>query len=380
MKIGSGRWFLGRTPFDRRALGAVVALVALVAIACNTAELRSPAPSASTGPEGTPVEEDGGVAQAPDGGEPAAEGGLPPSSSAVTIQVQPSDDAAALLSAIRSAKKSVHMTMYLLTNYEAIDALGDLKQAGKDVKVVLNQKFPTGTNDNETAYDKLKTRGVDVVWAPASHEFTHAKTIVIDGDKAIIMTMNFTQSSAATNREYIATDTDPADVADIEKLFDADYKNQPAAVTGKLVLSPSAASPIDARARLKAFIASAKTSLDVEVQSLSDDALVDAIIVAHQAKVAVRVVIDADPNVTPGEDEAIVKLKQASVPLKKLGNPDIHAKAIVVDGARVFVGLQNLTPTALLYNREIGVITDAQGEAAKVGQMIAKDFAAGATP
>jgi phosphatidylserine/phosphatidylglycerophosphate/cardiolipin synthase-like enzyme len=57
--------------------------------------------------------------------------------------------------------------------------------------------------------------------------------------------------------------------------------------------------------------------------------------------------------------------------------PYIHAKAIVVDGAKVFVGSQNFTPTALLQNREIGVVTDAASEVTKVRNVIAKDFAAG---
>jgi phosphatidylserine/phosphatidylglycerophosphate/cardiolipin synthase-like enzyme len=144
-----------------------------------------------------------------------------------------------------------------------------------------------------------------------------------------------------------------------------------------LVLSPQATSTVDARARLKALIDSAKTSLDVEVQSLSDDALTDAIVLAHQAKVAVRVVISASNEDTPAEKDSIAKLKAAGVPFVGVVTPYIHAKAIVVDGTKVFVGSQNFTPTALFKNREIGVVTDAAGEATKVRDVIAKDFAAG---
>jgi phosphatidylserine/phosphatidylglycerophosphate/cardiolipin synthase-like enzyme len=348
--------------------------------ACNTADLtKAPDPGAGTSgaPETPPDDPESPL---PDGGrDPVADldGGVIPVSSNVTIQVQPSDFGAAIEAAIRAAKTSVHMTMYLLTDTGIIDALGDLKDAGKDVKVVLNQTFPPNSGDNATAFTKLKARGVSVVYAPPVYAFTHAKTVVIDNAKVLIMTMNLTYSSAKDNREFIATDSDPADVADCETLFAADYAGQSVKVDGKLVVSPESASPVSPRARLKALIDSAKTSLDVEVQSLSDDTLTDAIILAHKAKVAVRVVLEGGNEVTPGQQDDITKLKAAGVPLVGVTTPYIHAKAIVVDNQKVFVGSQNFTPTALLQNREVGVVTDAPAEVTKVRDVIAKDFAAG---
>lgn len=345
------------------------------AVACSTQTLKgppgeAPPPGGSVDPEDIPPVE--GTR------EPDA---VPlPVSNAVSIQVQPSDQGAALLAAIRGAQKSVHMTMYLLSDDEVIDALGDLAQAGKDVKVVLNRQFPPNGGSNEAAYTALQNRGVDVVWAPSAYPFTHAKTIIIDGTKLILMTMNLTYSSPRTNREYIATDLDPDDVQDAEAIFQADYANQNAFVKGKLVVSPRMSSPTDARARLKALIDGAKTSLDVEAQSLADDTIVNAIVLAHQAGVAVRVVINGDFDGTTAQAQAIAKLKQNGVPVRAVATPDIHAKAIVVDGERAFVGSMNLTSTGLLANREIGVITGAKAEAAKVRDVIAADFAKGTVP
>jgi phosphatidylserine/phosphatidylglycerophosphate/cardiolipin synthase-like enzyme len=111
---------------------------------------------------------------------------------------------------------------------------------------------------------------------------------------------------------------------------------------------------------------------------LSDSTLTDAIIAAHRAKVAVRVVLSGEPGQPPNELAMIDKLKQAGVPLKGVITPYIHAKAVVVDGTKVFVGSQNFTPTALLQNREVGVVSDSAVEAAKVLTVIGKDFAAGA--
>src|SRR5262245_57175466 len=127
-----------------RWLGVVLETLAAARGACSSAELKQlNLKPIQTPPEGDPgADEDGGVPQ-PDGGgrrEQKAHGGSISTTRGVPIQVQPSDNSAALINAIRSAKTSVHMTMYLLTSDDAIDALGDQKAAGVDVKVVLNQK------------------------------------------------------------------------------------------------------------------------------------------------------------------------------------------------------------------------------------------------
>lgn len=297
--------------------------------------------------------------------------------SAISIQVEPTDNGLAVLNAIKGAKKSVHMTMYLLSNNQVINALIDLKKAGKDVKVVLNKNFPANAGSNQSTYDTLKAAGVSVVWAPAGYQYTHAKTVILDGTSVLIMTMNLTYTSASQNREYIVTDTDPQDIADAEMIFQGDYTNAATTVNGKLVLSPKSTSSIDARARLKALIDGATKTLDVEGETLSDDALVDAMILAHQQNVAVRIVVDGSQDPTPAQADSIALLKAANVPVVSVKAPTIHAKAIVADGVRGYVGSQNFTTNSLFNNREIGVLTDAASELAKVTTAISQDFAAG---
>lgn len=376
------RFKLRAVEWMRVRFAPVFAALALWSGACSTADLKTPVPQGQSGdPSVDPGSDDPGGDADGGRGSGADGGGALVTTSSVTIQVQPSDSGYAVLNAIKGAKKSVHMTMYLLTSNEMIDALVNQKKAGRDVKVVLNQTFPPNGGSNADSYATLKSNGVDVVWAPSAYQFTHAKTILIDGEKLIAMTMNLTYTSPTTNREYIATDTDPQDVADAEKIFDADFRNVNLYLPStKLVVSPNNATGVDARTRLKALIDSAKTSLDVEAQSLSDETLVQAIIAAKNASVDVKVVLDADTLHTTGQEEALAKLLAAKVPVRGLKNPDIHAKAIVADGVRAFVGSMNLTPTALNANREVGIITDAQAEAAKVSSVIAGDFTKGTTP
>lgn len=360
-----------------RALGVFWLGIAAISLACSSAELTGAPPP--TGPTDTvPVDENGNPI--PDGGtrDPVKDldGGTLPVTSAVTIQVQPSDNGLAVLNAIKGAKTSVHMTMYLLTDNDVINALTALKAAGKEVKVILNKTFPDASTSNASAFTKLQQGGVDVRYGPAGFTFTHAKTIIIDQQKLLVMTMNMTNTSASTNREYIATVTDADDVAEAETIFQADFDNKAFTATGKLLVSPRNSVQVDARDRLVALIDTAKASVDLAGESLSDAAIVDALIAAKNAGLAVRVVI-GDQAGSPTQQDAVAKLKQAGVPIKSLSTPDMHAKAIVVDGKLAYVGSQNFTANSLNNNREIGVVTDAAAEVAKVQSTIAKDFGAG---
>lgn len=359
------------------------ALLALLAFACNTADLEGPKPppyvdGSSVTPDG-PDDEDPRPDADAAGDEDAGIDDVTPvvATSKVTIQVQPSDDGAAVLSAIQGAKKSVHMTMYLLTNYAVQDALIALHKAGKDVKVVLNKTFPQDGGNNNQAFNKLSKSGVPVVWAPGAYAFTHAKSIIVDSEKVLLMTMNLT--AKADNREFIAVDEDADDVADAEKVFDADFNGKTVLLSGKLVISPKDAQPIDPRTRLVSLIARARTSLDVEIQSISDTGIVDAIVDAKKRGVAVRVVTTAlgDTDESPAQADAIAKMKQNDVAIVGLSDPYVHSKAIVVDGKYGFVGSQNFTSNALFNNREFGVVTDAAAEVTKIVNVIAADFAKG---
>lgn len=367
-------------PVSRSWFGLALALVAGVAFACNSAELQKGSSSGASGeeapsPDGQ-TEDDAGGGQRP-GEQAVLDGGVLPMTKAVTIQVQPSDNGAAILAALKGAKKSIHMTMYLLSDSAMIKALGDAKAAGREVKVVLNQTFPANEGSNQTTFNTLKSRGVDVVWAPPGYAYTHAKSIAIDGQTLLVMTMNLTESSPSTNREYIATDTEPQDVADFETIFQGDFTNASTSLNGNLVLSPQSASSLDARQRLVALIAKAKITLDVEVQSISDSGIVDAMIAAQQAGVKTRLVIDGNFAPSPSQSDAVTKMKAAGIPIRALKNPDIHAKTIVADGAYAFVGSQNFTSNALFNNREVGLIVDNAAEVAKITDAIGKDFATG---
>lgn len=331
--------------------------------------------AAAGGPAGGSAGGGGATAGASStGGQAGSAGAVSPWSGAVEIIVEPGDDAAAVVAAIQGAKTSVHVTMYLLSSTKAISALIAAKKAGRDVKVVLNQSFPPGGPDNAAEYQQLKSAGVPVVWAPSTFTLTHEKCVIVDGTTAFIMTMNLTETSPSQNREYLAVDTDPADVAEAEAIFTADFAGtavDPAVLDGKLVVAPT-----NAQAKILALLATATSTIDVEAEELSDTKVVDALLAKSKAGVKVRVVLPSG-TLTTAQENAATTLKAAGIPVVTLSKPYVHAKAVVVDGVRAYVGSINFTFASVSKNRELGVITDAPAAVAKVASTIGVDFAAG---
>ena len=190
---------------------------------------------------------------------------------------------------------------------------------------------------------------------------------MIDGTVAWIMTMNATQSSPTANREYLAVDTDAADVAEAEAIFAADFADQSIVPKGKLVVAP-----INAHQELTSLIGMATKSVDMEAEELSDVQVEQALEAAGDKGIAVHVVL-ADSTST--SDAAT--LKQHGIKLVTYSKLYVHAKSIVVDGKYAYVGSENFSGASLGYNRELGVLTNTASEVSKVESTTTSDFAAG---
>ena len=333
----------------------------------------------------SPAAVDGGLFG--DGPQRDAPGdGAVPGSTNVTILVEPNGNhGSELASAIAAAHTSVYMAMYELDSAPLISALVARKHAGVDVQVILDGSSTT-KSFNTPAYNQLVAAGIAVVWSNPLFTYTHEKCVMIDGTQAWIMTMNGNTSSPSTNREFLAIDSDPSDVAEAVAVFQADHAMHVIAPVGNLVVANA-----NARLRLVQLIDGATTTLDVEGEEFSDmysTGIVNAVARAALRGVVVRVVI---ANSSPPA-AAVTVVKQAGGHVVITGptsgngtatNPYIHAKALVVDCvagtcAHGFVGSENFSGGSLGYNREVGVIFSDHTELAKVYAAISSDFARGA--
>lgn len=271
----------------------------------------------------------------------------------VELLVEPDDGLSALTGAIRDATTSVWLTMYLLTNHSFIHALEFAHASGVDVRVIL-EPHPYGMSDpNRSAYNNLMAADIPVHWASSRFLLTHEKSMLIDGATAYVMTTNFTRSAFYTNREFDIIDGNRADVVALHALFLADWTGRSYRPTdSNLPLSPT-----DARPLLAALIGSARHRLDVYAEELQDPAMEGVLAAAARRSVRVRLLLPA-PSGSDRDAPGVALITAAGAQVRRVPQSSlyIHAKAIVVDGRRAFVGSQNFSRASLDGNRELGVI------------------------
>lgn len=274
-----------------------------------------------------------------------------------TVFVEPDAGAAPVVHAINQATTSVLLEVYLLTDSDVIRALESAANRGVDVRVLLElAPYGQGSVSPQVTLERLRAAGVKAQGADPSFQYTHAKLLVIDDSAAFIMTCNLTLSGlggsrSAVNRDYGVIDRDPADVAEAAAVFAADWARTALRQTDpNLVISP-----VDARAKLSALLASARTELLLEDEELLDPQMNDALMTATRRGVTVEVVLPAPSDESPAPS-SLTALLAAGVRVRYSSTLYMHAKLILVDGHQAFVGSENFSATSLDANREVGVI------------------------
>jgi len=199
---------------------------------------------------------------------------------------------------------------------------------------------------------------------------THIKTMVVDDAVAIIMNQNLTAAAFTANREFAVVTTVPEAVQAAAALFDADWSRGVEPAPGPHVVSPS-----NTREALLRLVHDAETSLDLYAEVLRDPELLAALGEASRRGVRVRVIVSPSAAFAPEQSA----LGAAGVEIRLASSLYIHAKLIVADGERAFVGSQNLSATSLDQNRELGIIDDDPVNLARLSRTFAVDFRS-ATP
>lgn len=274
------------------------------------------------------------------------------------IIVEPDAGQDPIVNAIHGAKKSVLLEMYLLTNKTVLSALEDDANNGIDVRVML-EPHPAGggsISPQETVA-KLKAAGVKAQFTDPDFALTHEKGMVIDNSTAYIMTSNFTNAALGTgsstkNREYDIVDTNSQDVQEVAAIFQADWNH----TTSNLSDSNLVVSPINSRNDFDKLISSAKHSLLIEAEEMNDSSIEQAIASAAQKGVQVQVILPSPSGSSDSNQSGIDAIKQSGTKVREDPRLYMHAKIIIVDGKKAFVGSENISTQSLDKNRELGII------------------------
>jgi len=326
----------------------------------------TPAPSATPSPTYTPTPRPAftpvvGTAEPPT-----------PVPDYLSLFVLPQDGSEVILDAINDAGDAVDFVMYLVTSRDFIDALKAAEARGVEVRGMMELNPYGGGSSNVDVLSELAEAGAEMKWDPRSIKYLHEKMILIDGELMFVMTCNMTSSAFTANREYGLIDTNPSHIAEVARVFEADWNRQEPDWGDPLLVW----SPVNARAELLALIGGAQSSVDLEQASMLDPEIEEHLIDAAQRGVTVRYLSTPDWPIEDDYDEpARERMRQAGLLVRYLDDPFIHAKVFLVDGVRGFVGSENISTNSLNNNRELGVIFEDDDSVERLAAQFEADWA-----
>jgi phosphatidylserine/phosphatidylglycerophosphate/cardiolipin synthase-like enzyme len=100
------------------------------------------------------------------------------------LVVEPDDVVPPVLDFISSAEKTLLIKQFTFSEPSLVQAVAERKNAGVEVRVMLNPKRSGGDRANDETYDYFKKNGVNIRWANPKFYVTHEKSIVVDGKRA----------------------------------------------------------------------------------------------------------------------------------------------------------------------------------------------------
>lgn len=273
---------------------------------------------------------------------------------------------------VLSARHSVDMTMYELTDPTMVSDLVADARRGVHVRVILDTNREH--DSNEAAFAALRAGGVSVVWADTAYEATHQKTITVDHSVSLILTGNLTAEYYETTRDFAVFDSRPADVAAIEAVFDADFAHR--SVTPEdgadLVWSPGS------QPKMLAVIDGARHTLSVENEEMDSYAVVSALAAAARRGVRVEITMTADSDYYDYLSTLVSDGAHVHLYADAYSDLYIHAKTTIADAGfsdrRAYVGSINFSSASMDYNRELGIITGSAPIVAALSAVVSNDY------
>jgi len=292
--------------------------------------------------------------------------------------IQPDDGLAAVLALLARATKSLHVKQFTLDVHEIIDALVYAHKKGVHVRVMLNQHRASGHRFNDETYEKLDHAGIKVAWANPHYDITHEKSVLVDGEVGLIATFNMQKKYFGHTRDYGVLTRDPAQLAEIERCFEADWKRD--------AFRPDASSGLawsadNARATMAELIDGARHRIDVQHPKFIDGTILDRLAEAQHRGVHVRLLSGGKHGISsmdaPDTFSSLRILRRGGVQVRRQKHLKLHAKMILVDERRGLVGSMNIDHKSFDLRRELGIVLDEKPILERLGAVFEHDWKLG---
>jgi len=281
----------------------------------------------------------------------------------LSLIIQPGDSFFPIVDAIDSAKQNIKMTIFRMDDPIVRDALRLAVTRGAQVQALVAPTSKGWTSKNKKLVDELSALGVEVrVPRPRKERIKryHYKMMMIDNTQSLILTFNPTQDNLHYARDFGVSIKDEEITSELNRLFDADWygdKFDPRDL-------PLAISPFNSRKKLLELISSAERTIQILDGKVRDQQCLSLLLRKAAAGCSVRII-----GRNTEYNEVVPHFQ-----IRPLARFRLHAKCVVVDSTRFFVGSQNLRRQSLDERREVGIIVEDEATSRKISRVFDEDW------
>jgi cardiolipin synthase A/B len=272
-----------------------------------------------------------------------------------TIIVEPNQERSALLDAINGAQNSIKLTIYGFTDDKIARALIQSKERAVDVAVLIEATPYLHKDENTKIVNLLKQHNISVKYSNPKFFVTHQKTFVFDDAQAWITTFNLTHSAFSSERNFALVTNNKKIISELNRLFQTDWQRQTfTAGKTKLVISPN-----NSRKKLANFVNNCNHKLYMYISGLTD---LEMMKVISKDKRSTKILFSS--TYPSASKKTIQWLCRKGMQIHQLNGLTEHAKVIISDTNKAYLGSINLTRTSLDDNREVEIITEEKSSVA----------------
>jgi len=273
-----------------------------------------------------------------------------------SLIVLPDDTAKPILDAVGGAQKSLRVKMFVFSDPALIAAVIDAHKRGVKTQVMLNPARRSGEAENEATRKKLEKAGIEVKDSNPAFDVTHEKSMVADGETAMVMSLNWETKNLTETRDYAVATSHKHEVEEIAACFDADWhrkKFDPGAGAHLIWCN------LNGRNRVAQFIDTAKDTLFLQNERYQDEVIIERLVRATHRGVKLHVLARPAHTLKKGKliegVEGLRILRDVGAKVHKLKGLRLHAKLMAADGRRCIIGSINLAPGSFDSRRELAI-------------------------
>lgn len=252
--------------------------------------------------------------------------------------VQPEDGVVPVVTGIRDAKKTIDMPIFRLDHIEVDKAIKFAVKRGVIVRTLIAHTNSGGEKGLRKLEQRLLATGATVSRTADDLIRYHNKFMIVDGRTLFVFGFNFTHLDIDRSRSFGIVTKNRRLVQEAVRLFEADFNRQSYSPGVKSFL----VSPENSREELAAFLKGARKQLLIYDVRITDSMMIRILKERARAGVEIRMM-------------GKLQKKDLDARIEKFPGK-LHARAIIQDGRKAFVGSQSLRRLELDERREVGVI------------------------